>query len=279
MYPRFPPDKTIVQITNDHRDFNKGYPTDYPILGDAKLVLRQLIEAVKDRVGTSRSEDRTVETALKEARGAWLAEWLPILTSNEKPITPYRVIWEAQQAIDTADMIVTHDSGSPRDQVLPFWVSRKPRGYTGWGKSHALGTGLGLTMGAKLAAPEKVCVNFMGDAAFGMTGLDFETAVRNQIPIITVVTNNSTMAADILHLKVSHEKFRSRDIGGSYADLAKAMGGWGERVEDPSQIGEAFKRARQVTEDGRPALLEFITSEETRASMRRDLVDSPAASH
>jgi thiamine pyrophosphate-dependent acetolactate synthase large subunit-like protein len=279
MYPVIPPGKTIVQITNDHRDFNKGYPTDHALLGDAKLVVRQLIGAVKDRVDTSRSADRTVQTALKQARDAWMSEWLPILTSDEKPITPYRVIWEAQRAIDAADTIVTHDSGSPRDQIVPMWVSKRPRGYIGWGKSHALGTGLGLIMGAKLAAPEKVCINFMGDAAFGMTGLDFETAVRNQIPIITVVLNNSTMAVEIPHLPISHEKYGSRDIGGSYADLARAMGGWSERVDDPAQIGEAFKRARRATEDGRAALLEFITSAETRFSMRRQLVDDPPSSH
>jgi acetolactate synthase I/II/III large subunit len=279
MYPTIPPGKTIVQITNDHRDFNKGYPTDFPILGDAKLVLRQLIDAVKDLVGTRRAEDRTVQTELAKARDAWMAEWLQVLTSDEKPITPYRVIWEAQRAIDAADTIVTHDSGSPRDQIVPMWVSKRPRGYIGWGKSHALGTGLGLIMGAKLAAPEKVCINFMGDAAFGMTGLDFETAVRNQIPIITVVLNNATMAVEIPHLQISHEKYGSRDIGGSYADLGRAMGGWSERVEDPAQIGEAFKRARRVTEDGRPALLEFITSAETRFSMRRMLVDGAPARH
>jgi acetolactate synthase-1/2/3 large subunit len=279
MYPTLPSGKTIVQITNDHRDFNKGYPTEYPVLGDAKLVLRQFIEAAADLVGRQRAEDRTVQADLAKARAEWMAEWRPILTSDETPITPYRVIWEAQQAIDAADMIVTHDSGSPRDQIVPFWVSKRPRGYIGWGKSHALGTGLGLIMGAKLAAPEKVCVNFMGDAAFGMTGLDFETAVRNQIPIITVVLNNATMAVEIPHLQISHEKYGSRDIGGSYADLAKAMGGWSERVEDPAQIGEAFRRARRITEDGRPALLEFITSAETRFSMRRILVDGPPAAH
>jgi thiamine pyrophosphate-dependent acetolactate synthase large subunit-like protein len=119
----------------------------------------------------------------------------------------------------------------------------------------------------------------MGDAAFGMTGLDFETAVRNQIPVITVVLNNSTMAVEIPHLPISHEKYGSRNIGGSYADLARAMGGWSERVEDPAQIGAAFGRARRVTEDGRPALLELITSAETRFSMRRQLVDGPAPSH
>src|SRR5439155_861393 len=100
-----------------------------------------------------------------------------------------------------------------------------PRSYLGWGKSHALGTGLGLIIGAKLAAPDKLCVNFMGDAAFGMTGLDFETAVRCGIPILTVVLNNSAMAIEIPHLVVSHDKYGARDIGGGHAGPGRALGG------------------------------------------------------
>ena len=110
----------------------------------------------------------------------------------------------------------------------------------GWGKSHALGTGLGLIMGAKLAAPDKFCVNFMGDAAFGMTGLDFETAVRCGVPILTVVLNNSSMAIEIPHLVVSHDKYGTRDIGGRYADLGRAMGGWSERVGSAAPLAVAL---------------------------------------
>src|SRR2546428_4635483 len=128
------------------------------------------------------------------------------------------------RTVDPRDAIVTHDSGSPRDQLLPFYRAGSPRRYLGWGKSHALGTGLGLTIGAKLAAPEKFCVNFMGDAAFGMTGLDFETAVRCGTPILTVVLNNSAMAIEIPHLVVSHDKYGARDIGGRHARLGRAHG-------------------------------------------------------
>ena len=72
MYPTIPPGKTIVQITNDHRDFNKGYPTDFPILGDAKLVLRQMIEAVKDLSGRAAPRTASVQTALaRPATPGW----------------------------------------------------------------------------------------------------------------------------------------------------------------------------------------------------------------
>jgi acetolactate synthase-1/2/3 large subunit len=269
MSTNIPPGKVIVHATNDERDINKGYQADYPILGDAKLVLQQLLEALRERLGRQgRGDGATAE--LKKVKEAWLGEWMPLLTSNQLPISPYRVVWELMHAIPPRDAIVTHDSGSPREQMLPFYPAPGPRSYLGWGKSHGLGTGLGLIMGAKLAAPGKVCINVMGDAAFGMVGLDFETAVRNRIPIITVVLNNSTMAIEDRNLVASHERYRTRDIGGNYADIARALGGHAERIEAPDQIGPALRRARQVTEErGEPVLLEFITSAETRFSHRR----------
>jgi len=267
MATALPAGKTLIHATNDERDLNKSYPADYPLLGDAQLVLRQFIEAVKSQGGRPAGREG-VRAELERVRSAWLGEWAAKLASDEVPITPYRVIAEFMRAVDPRDAIVTHDSGSPRDQLLPFYRAVPPRSYLGWGKSHALGTGLGLAIGAKLAAPDKLCVNFMGDAAFGMTGLDFETAVRAGIPILTVVLNNSAMAIEIPHLVLSHEKYRTRDIGGRYADLALAMGGWAERVDRPEDVAGAFGRARKATESGQAALLEFITSQETAFSHR-----------
>lgn len=266
--PSIAPGKKIIHATNDARDLYKSQAVDVPILGDGKLVLAQLIEAVRDRLGR-RNPDRRAAQEIARLKDEWLEAWKPRLTSNERPINPYRVISEFMNAVDPKDAIVTHDSGSPRDQVLPFYTARRPRGYIGWGKSHQLGTGLGLIIGAKIAAPDKFCVNFMGDAAFGMTGLDFETAVRCNVPILTVVLNNSTMAIEIPHMKLSHEKYRARDLGGNYAGLARELGGWAERVDDPAEIADAFRRARRQTEEGRACLLEFITGAETAFSHRQ----------
>ena len=103
-----------------------------------------------------------------------------------------------------------------------------------------------------------------------MTGLDFETAVRSRIPIITVVLNNFTMAAETRIMAASHELYNARDLGGNYADMGRAMGGYAERIERPSEIIPAFRRAREATEqDGTAALLEFITSAETETSFPR----------
>ena len=264
-----PSGKTIIHVTNDERDLNKNQPAAYPILGDAKLVLRQFIDAVKDLRGGKAQPRDGVAAEIARVREEWLQEWSPKLTSDEVPLNPYRVMWDFINTVDAKEAIVTHDSGSPRDQLMPFYRATTPRSYIGWGKSHALGTGLGLIIGAKLAAPDKFCVNFMGDAAFGMTGLDFETAVRCGIPITTIVLNNSSMAIERHALAISHERYRARDIGGNYADMGRAMGGYAERIEKPDDIIPAIQRARQHNAEGRAVLLEFITSEEINYSHRR----------
>ncbi|OVZ59310.1 hypothetical protein CDO44_11890 [Pigmentiphaga sp. NML080357] len=264
--------RRIIQASNDPRDFYKGYEMDVALLGDAKLVLRQLIDAVRDRLGGKARVNGTA-AQIAAIKREWLAEWRPKLESSQSPITPYRVISEFARAVDRDKTIVTHDSGSPRDQILPFYETTVPNGYLGWGKSHALGTGLGLTIGAKLAAPDRFCVNFMGDAAFGMTGLDFETSVRADAPICTVVLNNSSMAVETRAMKLSHSLYRTRDIGGNYAGIARDLGGWSERVEDPAQIGDAIRRAWEQNQNGRSALLEIITNEEVDFSFRRSNFD------
>ncbi|HEX5453720.1 MAG TPA: thiamine pyrophosphate-requiring protein [Stellaceae bacterium] len=266
--PIIPPGKRIVHATNDARDLYKANDTELPILGDAKLVLAQLIEAAKDRLA-GKKRDSGARPRIASLKAEWLGRWEAKLRSTERPINPYFVMSEFMRVIPSEDAIVTHDSGSPRDQLLPFYKAVKPRGYLGWGKSHQLGTGLGLAIGAKLGAPDKFCVNFMGDAAFGMTGLDFETAARSGIPITTVVLNNSSMAIETQAMKLSHEKHRTRDLGGNYANLAADLGGWSERVVNPGDVAGAILRARRVNESGRAALLEFITSEETAFSHRR----------
>lgn len=266
MATNIPGRKVIIHNTADTIDHNKSYYADYPILGDAKLVLQQFIEACKDLLKGKARDGAALRAEITKTRDAWLAQWLPKLTSSHKPIDPYRVIWDFMQVVDPNTAIVTHDSGSPRYQLMPFYRAGGPRSYVGWGKSHQLGTGLGLIMGAKLAAPDKFCVNFMGDAAFGMTGLDFETAVRSGIPILTIVLNNNAMAVDTEHLKVSHALFGTRDLLGNYADVAKALGGWSERVSEPAQIKDAIQRARKVTAGGKAALLEFVTAQENTIS-------------
>jgi acetolactate synthase-1/2/3 large subunit len=191
---------------------------------------------------------------------------MPKLTSAETPLNPYRVLWDLAHTVDLDNTIVTHDAGSPRDQISPFWVSTKPLSYIGWGKTTQLGYGLGLAMGAKLARPEKLCINVWGDAAIGFTGMDFETAVRERIPILSILLNNFSMAIELKVMPVSTERYRSTDISGDYAAMARAFGGYGERVTEPDEIVPAIRRGIEQTRQGNPALLEFITSKEVDVS-------------
>jgi thiamine pyrophosphate-dependent acetolactate synthase large subunit-like protein len=165
------------------------------------------------------------------------------------------------QAVDRTQTIVTHDSGNVRDVVAPFYESLSPRGYIGWGNSTQLGTSLGMAMGAKLAAPEKLVVNFLGDAAFGMCGLDIETAARMRIPILTMLINNSVMGNYESHQPVAVERYNIKQLSGDYSGVARALGAWAERVEVASEIIPAIHRAQEVLTTGQPALLEIITRE------------------
>ena len=262
-----PAGKRIIHATLDPADINKDVPVETALVGDAGLILDGLVAAVRNRSnGASDERMAAVTGEICRVKEEWLDQWMPKLTCAEAPISPYRVIWDLLHTVDVNNTIITHDAGSPRDQLSPFWQSVAPLTYLGWGKTTQLGYGLGLAMGAKLAKPDALCINVWGDAAIGFTGMDFETAVRERIPILSVLFNNFSMAIEIPIMPVSTEKYRSTDISGHYADMAKAFGGYGERIESPDQIIPAIKRGIQKTEEGMPALLEFITAKETQIS-------------
>ncbi|RKU24246.1 hypothetical protein C6500_00345 [Candidatus Poribacteria bacterium] len=262
-----PAGKTVVHATLDPMDLNKDVEAQYALIGDAKLTLQALSEAMSDRDHAEAEARRgVVQKKNAELKAAWLNEWSGKRTHNEAPINPYRVLSELHAAVDIDNTIITHDAGSPRDQLSPFWNSTTPLSYLGWGKTTQLGYGLGLAMGAKVAHPEKTCINVWGDAAIGFTGMDFETAARERIPILSVLMNNFSMAIEIPIMRVAEEKYGSTTISGNYADMARAFGGYGERVTDPNDIQNALQRGIQATMEGQPALVEFITDKEISIS-------------
>ncbi len=259
---RMPTGKRVIHATIDPLELNRAVETDIALIGDAKLTLRALIEACKARIGSTPRDASSVAAEIKTVADDWLAKWMPKLTSDQVPITPYRVLWDLQHTVDVANTVITHDAGSPRDQLSPFWKTTAPHSFLGWGKTTQLGYGLGLALGAKLACPDKLCINVWGDAAIGFTGMDFETAVRERLPILSILLNNSSMAMELNVMPTATEKFRSTDISGNYADFAKALGGHGERITRIEDIIPAIKRGIAATEAGKPALLEFMTSQE-----------------
>jgi acetolactate synthase-1/2/3 large subunit len=260
--PSLPPGKVIIHSTNDPSDINKDYAAAHGLVGDAGLVLDAIIEEVarrKENDGGKALEALSAEVAAIKTE--WLGEWSAQLDSDEVPINQYRVIRDLMACVDRDEVIITHDSGSPRKQLLPFWQTTKTGSYMGWGKSTQLGYGLGITMGAKMAAPEKLCINVMGDCAVGMTGMDIETAARNQIAILTIVFNNGVMAAEKHVMGTSNRKYNSIDVSGNYAKLAESLNAPSRRVEKPGDIVDGISEAVDATERGMPFLLEFMVKE------------------
>jgi acetolactate synthase-1/2/3 large subunit len=260
--PAVPKGKIIIHSTNEPSDINKDYRVAVALAGDAALVIEALIAEIGRQKRAS--GDKPLQALKDEIAGIkreWLSEWAKHFESNEVPINQYRVIGDLMKTVDRDDVIITHDSGSPREQLLPFWQTTKAGSYIGWGKSTQLGYGLGLAMGAKLAAPEKLCINVMGDCSFGMTGMDIETASRNRIGIFTIVFNNQVMACEREVMKVSTEHFNSLAVGGNYAKVAEGLNVASRRVTDPVDIIPTIREAIDTTEQGAPYLMEVVAKE------------------
>jgi thiamine pyrophosphate-dependent acetolactate synthase large subunit-like protein len=257
--------KRYIHSTIDPVDLNKTVRSEIGLVGDAKLVLRALIAELRKTITANRDATQ-VAARIKAIEAEWIKLWLPKMNSDKSPLSPYRVLRDLQATVDIDNTIITHDAGSPRDQLVPFWKSTTPLSYIGWGKTTQLGFGLPLAMGAKLVHPEKLCINVWGDAAIGFTGMDFETAVRDKLPIMSILLNNFTMAIELPIMPNATERFRATDISGDYAAMARAFGGYGERVTKAEDIIPAIKRGIEQTKKGVPVLLEFITEQETEVS-------------
>ena len=259
--PQIPAGKRIIHCTLDPSDIGKEFATEGAILGDARLVLRALLAEIGDR----RRSSSDVVSEIVRLRAEWEADWAAELTSDECPINQYRIINDLRTTLDPAQVIITHDAGSPREQLIPFWRTLRPGGYLGWGKSTQLGHGLGLIMGAKLANPDKICINLMGDASIGMVGMDIETAVRNKLGILTIVFNNGVMAGEKNGL-VEAQVYNAADLGGDYSQVAKGLGAWSVRIEKPEAFKPALVRALEANATGQPALIEIVAKQNFRYS-------------
>nr|WP_281063234.1 thiamine pyrophosphate-requiring protein [Ancylobacter gelatini] len=254
-----PPDKTILQVTLDAADIGKDYPVAQAVIGDARAVLRQMLDA-----GHPAREGRGLREEIAAVRRRFLERWAPLLAADSHPISPYRVVGEMIAALDPARTILTHDAGNPRDQLMPFYAATMPGGYVGWGKTTQLGSSLGFAMGARLARPDRLCVALMGEAAFGMTGMDFETAIRCDLPILVVLLRNGVMGGSAAGMPKATAKYGANRVTGRYAPIAQALGGYGESVADPADLRAALLRGIARVDGGQAALIEVDTHEEPR---------------
>ena len=161
---------------------------------------------------------------------------------------------------------MTHDAGAPRDSMVPFFTATAPHSYVGWGKTTHLGFGIPLMIGAKLARPDRFCLNFMGDGAFGMSGLDLETSVRAGLPITTVLLNNGGMATYPGGFPTARTRYGVSHMTGDYAAIAEGLGATGIRVTRPDELAPAIREARALNDDGRTVLIDVHSNHESRKS-------------
>ena len=263
--------KFLIHSVIADDEINKDTAADIGLAGDAKLALAALIDAVKGLIGEAGEAGRRtgVRARIKDAKDEWLRQWTPYLTNDDGPLSPYRVIHEMNAVLDHDNSVVTHDAGAPRDQIVPFYVATAPHSYVGWGKSTHLGFSIPLMIGAKMAAPERMCVNLMGDGAFGMSGLDIETSARAEIPITTIVLNNGIMATYPGGFPTAREQFGVSHMQGDYAGLAQAMGAEGIRVDKAAAMAPALRQAQQLNAEGKTVLIDVKTrAEDSRAPAR-----------
>ncbi len=262
-----PDGKVIIHNTESLEDINKDYDIAVGLPGDTKLTIQMLIEEVKAQLGDNgRKGCSNVAAEIAEIKQKWMAEWMTLLQSDEVPINTYRVIGELERTLDKENSIVTHDAGAPRDTIMPFYTATVPHSYIGWGKTTHLGYGIPLMLGTKLAKPDKFCLNFMGDGAFGMSGLDIETSVRAGAPITTIVLNNGDMATYPGGYPTARQLFQLTRMSGDYAKMAEGLGAVGITVIEPAEIAPALKKAQQLNAEGRTVLLDIHSNLEARRS-------------
>ena len=263
-------EKTLLHNTIDPEDLNKDESAMVGLVGDTKLTLLALIEEFKtEGFKKDNGEVTRIKKEINVLKKKWMQDWNPILNSGEIPLNYYRIINEIYKNIDPENSIVTHDAGAPRDCMVPFYNATLPNSYIGWGKTTHLGFGIPLMIGAKMAHPDKFCLNLMGDGAFGMSGLDLETSVRAELPITTVLLNNgamSTYEGTSLIGPVSKKEYGVSSMKGDYAKIAKGLGAEGIRVEKPNELEMALKNAQQLNKDGKTVLIDVISNVESRRS-------------
>ena len=262
-----PDGKVIIHNVDSIEDINKDYTVDVGLPGDAGATLSAMLAEVKSRLGENgRKGQSGVAAEIASLRQEWLAQWTPLLNSDEVPINTYRVIGELERNLDHDSSVVTHDAGAPRDTIMPFYTATTPHSYIGWGKTTHLGYGIPLMIGAKLAKPERFCLNFMGDGAFGMSGLDIETSVRAGAPITTVVLNNAGMATYPGGYPTANELFGTTRMTGDYAKIAEGLGAVGITVTQPSELADAIGEAQRLNAEGKTALIDVHSNLEGRRS-------------
>jgi len=252
---RLPKSATVVQIDMDYRNVGKNRDIDLGIVGDPGAVLKAVTQAASGRLQSGPKDRKEWFTELRGEEDAAYEKRLPRQMSDANPIHPLRLAHEINEFL-TEDSIYIGDGG---DVVTFSGGVVQPKSPGHWmdpGPLGTLGVGIPFVMAAKYARPDKEVVALLGDGALSLTGWDFETLVRFNLPFVGVVGNNSSMNQIRYGQEQKYGKDRGR-VGNTLGDVpydqfAKMLGGYGEEVRDPKDIAPAMQRAR---ESGLPSLI------------------------
>ena len=256
---RIAAESKIIQIDIHGADLGHNRSVDVGIEGDAKAVLQQFVDEA-DRIGfESKANSKWIEK-LREADLSRRERVAPLENSDQQPIHPLRLCKELREVMDR-DSILAVDG----NEILHFGRQSMPTYMPGHrlnsGPSGCMGVGLPYALGAKIAKPDKQVVALHGDGSLGMNIQDFDTAVRHNLPVVIVVSNNEGWTA-----RVEGIRKPGRELGFTRFDkVAEALGGHGELVEDPKDLKPAFERAFA---SGVPAIVNVRTDPTARALSR-----------
>jgi acetolactate synthase-1/2/3 large subunit len=257
----------LIQVDIDPNELNSKAQADVAILGDAKAVLQQLVDAARESLPKERFEPRAdVIGRVDSLTRRWWEICDPMLKSDETPVNPFRVTWELSQLVDHDQTIVLHDAGGTRGYVCQHYQATVPGSFIGYGVQSSMGWTLGAAMGAKVAAPDKLVVAFVGDEAFCETAMDIETSVTCGAPILVVLLNNR--ADNLHHLEAMSGKAGFNPTlgplrwagGKNLSEVARALGAKATRVEDPARLRSALQGGIRGVSEGHTTVVEVVTA-------------------
>jgi acetolactate synthase-1/2/3 large subunit len=257
--------KIIIQSTVDTLDLNKSYRVAHALIGDAKMVLRQLIQEVAAQTGGGVKPRQDLVGEISGLKRLMWEKYLPALRSDDIPINPYRVHFELMNALDRKNSFVSPESGSPRDQLSTIYEALVPHGFMGWGNVSTLGFSLAAVLAAKWAYPERTCVAVVGDASIGYMLGNLEAPVRYALGVTVIQINNGGFAGYGPGFWGPGENPYTCSVSPSnVTNMAAAVAGLGwhsERVENPKELAAALRRAFDENAQKRPAFIEVICSQ------------------
>jgi acetolactate synthase-1/2/3 large subunit len=245
--PTFAEAARVVMIDVDPAELGRNRPLELGLAGDIDVILRQLTELLPRDAGT-RSAAWLGE--LRRREGDARAKLVELAATDQAPISHYRWAWEIACAI-TRDTIVVGDGGDVVNCAAKFVPVDRPGQWLDPGPLGCLGVGPSFALAAKLLRPDQRVLLVSGDGAFGLNGMELETAVRFKLPFTCVIGNDGGWG-QIRSPQVSFFG-ESRTVATSlpttrYDLMVEALGGRGAYVTDPSEIGPALRRALESDE-------------------------------